>query len=160
MRLTKNATLSERVWDKVQKTDNCWEWTGAKNPKGYGMLTYHNEQFLVHRVSYELAFGPIPPGIWVLHHCDNPACVRPDHLFLGTVLDNNRDMTQKGRHGYTGSLGESHPNHLLTEDVVRQIRAEYKAHTRGLRIELAKKYGVTPATIKDVVSRRSWRHVN
>lgn len=82
----------------MDKSKDCWEWVGAVNNKGYGYIHAKVGRFLAHRVSYELEYGPIPEGMCVLHKCDNPRCVRPSHLFLGTIADNNRDMMAKGRH--------------------------------------------------------------
>ena len=87
----------ERFWAKVEKTDWCWIWTGARSQFGYGNLTTNGKQENAHRVSWEIHFGPIPDGMRVLHACDNPPCVRPFHLFLGTQKDNNRDRETKGR---------------------------------------------------------------
>jgi hypothetical protein len=81
-------------WDRVEKTDNCWLWRGPRKPGGYGSVRGTNAQ----RIAWQLAVGPIPDGLWVLHRCDNPPCVNPAHLFLGTVVDNNRDMKAKGRY--------------------------------------------------------------
>jgi DNA-binding CsgD family transcriptional regulator len=89
---------TERFWRKVRKGEECWEWTGFRVPPlGYGRFRLNDEQTWAHRVSWELTFGPIPEGLQVCHRCDNPPCVRPDHLFLGTPLDNVRDMIGKGR---------------------------------------------------------------
>lgn len=87
-----------RFWLHVQKSDGCWVWDGSANPAGYGVV-WTNDKALVgaHRYSYELHIGPIPEDLHVLHRCDNPPCVRPGHLFLGTAADNVRDMVQKGR---------------------------------------------------------------
>lgn len=87
---------SERFWSKVLSGDGCWEWTASKDRKGYGKFGPTKS---AHRVSYELERGPIPSGLFVCHHCDNPSCVRPSHLFLGTVQDNVDDMISKGRQG-------------------------------------------------------------
>lgn len=90
--------LLRRFWSKVTKGDGCWEWHGARFKQGYGILTIGGKSLLAHRVSVELSTGkPIPEGMLVCHHCDNPPCVRPDHLFVGTDGDNVRDCVQKGR---------------------------------------------------------------
>lgn len=89
----------EEFWSLVRKGDGCWEWIGEKHPDGYGQMTRERKTLKMHRVSWELANGEIPSGMFVLHSCDTPWCVRPDHLFLGTQADNIRDAMHKGR-GY------------------------------------------------------------
>jgi len=92
--------IEMRFWSKVTKGAGCWEWTASTDHKGYGKLAEGGRQgrtLSAHRVSYELNVGPIPDGLLVLHRCDNPPCVRPDHLFVGTHTDNAQDMAKKGR---------------------------------------------------------------
>ena len=84
-------------WEKVKKTDTCWEWTAAKNEKGYGVFGIGKETDKAHRISYRLLVSEIPQGLFVCHKCDNPKCVNPDHLFLGTAQDNVKDMILKKR---------------------------------------------------------------
>jgi hypothetical protein len=90
--------LAERFWSFVQNNRGCWIWSGSRDRRGYGRINYDGSKpALAHRVAWELAHGAIPVGLHVLHRCDNPACVRIEHLFLGTDLDNVRDMDRKGR---------------------------------------------------------------
>lgn len=91
------AAIEKRFWAKVNKTDGCWLWTGSTRWFGHGALHVNGRRTLTHRYSWTLANGPIPDGQSVLHRCDTPACVRPDHLFLGTQTDNVADMVQKNR---------------------------------------------------------------
>lgn len=97
-----------RFWEKVFKTETCWLWTGWRH-KGYGVISINQDPVRAHRFSWELHNGPIPVGdveICVLHHCDNPTCVRPDHLFLGTDADNAKDCIEKGRNSRGPEHGE------------------------------------------------------
>lgn len=88
----------ERFWAKVDKSGECWEWLAHKTDCGYGRISIGGEMLSAHRVSWSIHFGPIPPGLCVCHKCDNKLCVNPSHLFLGTITDNNRDKSAKGRH--------------------------------------------------------------
>lgn len=91
-------TIGERFWAKVQKTATCWLWTATRNPKGYGLFKIAGTCRPAPRVAWELLHGPIPDGFYVCHTCDNPPCVKPAHLFLGTPTDNARDRVAKGHH--------------------------------------------------------------
>lgn len=145
--------------------DGCWEWTGALNAKGYGGLVRKlNGVYVVgaHRVIWTLNNGPIPAGISVLHHCDNPPCVRLSHLFLGTKSDNNKDRAAKGR----SSRGPAHPKAKLTEQDVRDIRRLYSPAKSGRGgpqptsgPTLAARFGVSPHTIHGIIHRWTWKHV-
>jgi hypothetical protein len=144
-------SFEARFWEKVSRADGdgCWLWAGSLW-KGYGRLRLPGGRYgSAHRAAWGLTFGVIPDGMCICHHCDNPRCVRPDHLFLGTRRDNNRDRWEKGR--YDDTHGERHPGAKLTEDTVRLIRVSEEAG-----ITLAARYGVTPTTISDVRKGRTW----
>lgn len=150
------GSLATRFWAKVEVVrddHSCWLWT-AHLVHGYGMIgngPAGTGQSHAHRVSWEIHFGPIPSGLGVLHHCDNKACVRPDHLFLGTQADNMVDMASKFR----GNSGSRMWKHKLTESEVRFIRG-----IKGLtHQQIADQFGVNRVTVTDVLSGRSWRHV-
>jgi hypothetical protein len=97
-----------RFWAKVAKSDGCWEWQAVRSSQGYGAFrpTPESKQRSAHCYSWELAFGPIPDGLWVLHRCDNRVCVRPEHLFVGSASDNAQDAIAKGRRRRKGTSAE------------------------------------------------------
>lgn len=170
--LTKYPTLEKRFWAKVDKTPghgpwgDCWIWTAFTNEKGYGKINPGGaglSPLRAHRVSYVFAYGPIEDAIKVLHRCDNPPCVRPAHLFIGTVADNQRDMVLKGRgskgerHRARMQRGERHHNAKLTEGKVRDIRRRRSAG--ATYNELIKDFHVSKSVIACVVNRKTWTHI-
>jgi len=146
-------TSLERFWEKVDKTDTCWLWFGSKT-KGYGKMNINHHCVYAHRFIWEETYGPIPEGLMVLHHCDNPPCVKPSHLFLGTASDNEYDSVNKGRH--FDNAGEKHPLAKLTAIQVREIRLVYIPRILPFR-KLASQYNVSQSTIQQVLNRRTWR---
>jgi len=151
----RRATLPRRFWAKVDKSGECWEWTAA-TAMGYGVINLEGAVTYAHRLSWEMHYGPIPDGLQILHHCDNRRCVRPDHLFLGTLNDNMADMVAKGRHA--DARGEANARSKLTRRDVLAIRQEY-AQGQITQSSLAERYGVAISTIGHLLTGRSWRHV-
>lgn len=142
-------------WARVERTASCWNWTGSKHPKGYGQLTFMGYDQKAHRLSYLLHNGEIPEGLCVMHICDNPSCVNPSHLKLGTNQDNSDDKVTKGRQ--YRPTGEKNPAKILSEQKVQEIRQKYKT---GLytQLQLAIEYGTARSTIAEVTSGRTWFH--
>lgn len=151
----RNAPMSVVFWRYVKKAnDGCWEWTGARTDKGYGVRG-GTGRVLAHRFSYELHFGPLPDGLFVCHCCDNPPCVRPDHLFAGTPAENAADMAAKGR--VVTKVGSAHRRALITESDVVDLRTLFAAGAS--RPALVAAYGVGMTQIRRILARESWRHV-
>lgn len=161
-------SLAERLWSRVAITanpDKCWEWQAGLNRGGYGRIrrTNRGKQVGTHRIAYELIYGEIPNGLWVLHKCDNPKCCNPAHLFLGTAAHNSADRNIKGRQSRgekhaINRRGEKNGQHKLTAEKVRYIRERYSQGIANSR-ELAEEMGVTQSTIVGILNRRSWKHI-
>jgi hypothetical protein len=162
-----------RFWAKVDKVPGgCWLWTASVRNKGYGAFAYVSNgrtvQERAHRISWKLRFGFIPQGLCVLHDCpggDNPRCVNPEHLFLGTKADNNRDMHRKGRsvpggtYGRAGyERGDRHHAAKLTAEGVRSIRA---AHSAGESLgSISRRLNLAIGHVHRIVHRKAWKHVD
>lgn len=145
----------ERFWKYVNKKsdDECWEWGLSTDKDGYGRIGVKNKSYLAHRVSRFIHNGEIPEGLLVCHTCDNPACVNPHHLFVGTNKDNMDDRDKKGR----GLQGTKNGRHKLTEEQVISVREKYVPHVHTLTM-LAKEYGVSIPVIHSIVKGLNWKH--
>lgn len=171
------AAFWSRV-DKAQGEDACWTWTGATDRAGYGRMSIENKNVSAHRYSYETYVASIPEGHFVLHKCDTPSCVRPDHLFTGTHTDNMRDMVAKGRQVFqahpekrpTGDRSGSrkHPDRVprgervggvkLTAEKVILIRTLHRDGRASYK-QLAKRFGVSKSAICYIVRGEHWKHI-
>ena len=147
-------TLLERFMTKFVKTETCWLWTGALNDKGYGWFNTTSSRPAkpdrASRVAYRLFIGEIPKGMCVCHKCDNPKCVNPDHLFLGTRRDNMIDKISKNRM----PIGESTSWSKLTEQQVREIR-----ESTDYQYVIAEKYGICQQSVSSIKRGINWKHL-
>lgn len=164
MRVHRTTPPSERFWAKVAKGDGplaCWLWTGAKRRKGYGSFWLSDGQNVgAHIYAYEESFGPVPAGLDVMHSCDTPSCVRNDgpnsHVSAGTEAANQDDKWAKGRGN--PPAGERARTAKLTGPQVLEIRGRYTG-AHGELAALAREYGVTYAMVRDLIIRRTWKHI-
>lgn len=147
----KKLIPEENFWSKVSRAgpDECWEWVALKYPSGYGKIYIDRAGVLAHRYSYTLSVGTIPEGAHVLHKCDNPSCVNPEHLFLGTHADNMADMVDKGR--------AAKNNKTLTKEQVAEIK--YRLSKGDSPTSIADSYEVGRSAISHIKSGRNWADV-
>jgi len=151
-------SLQERFWSKVNIPDLflCWEWIGYRNDDGYGKLGIKGRPTSAHRLSYEINIGPIPDGLCVLHKCNNPACVNPIHLYVGTPQDNMNDMVIASRQARPN--GENNPKAKLTEiqvmEIIRLLKTNNMTHK-----EISDRFHVTPENILHISKGQTWKHI-
>lgn len=162
MARTDRTPIEQRFWPKVQKGEGCWLWTGCRDHHGYGQINrggHAGGHVKAHRLSFELANGPLPPGAHVLHRCDTPACVRPDHLFLGDHTTNMRDMWAKGRGRCDGGgrRGSQNNNHRLTESQVAEILGRHRGGEPSRK--LGREFGVSKTLVLLISSGKVWQHI-
>lgn len=144
-------------WRHVERGDGCWVWHGGRNARGYGRISFDRKSRLAHRLAWVFTNGPILDGLCVCHHCDNPCCVNPEHLFLGTQADNSADMARKGRGRSRPPRGSANHMAKLVESDVIEIR-------RLLALGIAQTwigpvYGVTNCAVSLIASGRNWGHL-
>lgn len=163
-------SIADRFWSYVDRSggpDACWPWLGARKVRGYGVFWIDGKTRPAHVVAYELAHGPILPGYFACHHCDNPPCCNDTHLFAGTNADNIKDAQQKGRlatgvrhgsylHPESRPYGEAINTARLTAADVQTIRQAFAAGGISRR-KLARQYHVSPSTIDGLINNKTWR---
>jgi hypothetical protein len=133
-----------------EPNSGCWLWTGWADKNGYGRLEFEGKRQRAHRIAWEIFKGPVPEGLYVLHRCDVPACVNPEHLFLGTNDDNTADMVEKERQ----ARGERHYKAKLTADQVLAIRGDSRSQT-----SIAADYDISQAQVSAIQLRKTWAHL-
>ncbi len=154
-RFWKNTDQNGPIPEHVPELGPCWTWNGSRERSGHGRLFIGKRQREgAHRYAYLLLVGPIPDDLFVCHKCDNPSCVNPKHLFLGTPLDNMRDRNAKDRH----CRGSRSPHTKLTDADALEIRRLY-AEGELSQDKLAKRFGSAQAVISRIVRRQSWKHI-
>lgn len=169
--MPKSRPAEIRFWEKVNKTPghgpwgDCWIWTAAKDTSGYGHMLFGKKIVKAHRIAWMLEKGPIPDGLDCLHKCDVSLCVRVEHLWLGTQVDNTLDCERKGRAIHP--KGDDHGCAKITEQDVLWIRSHYQHNAAGRWHDgdllgltaLSKKYGVTKQAIRAIVIGKTWKHL-
>lgn len=145
--------MYKRFWNKIRVTKGCWLWTGCtRGSKEYGAIRFKSKLYRAHRFSWIIHYGPIPEGILVLHTCDNPLCVNPNHLFLGTHEDNIEDCKNKGR--LNRPKGEQNGRSKLSYEDVLLIKRRLK---EGIKQNiLAKEFNISQQTISNIKLNQSW----
>lgn len=167
--MTFTQTERDKFWSCVDRSGECWIWLRGKDSDGYGITQLQRRQWRAHRAAYALTYED-PGSLFVLHHCDNPSCVRPDHLWLGTNDDNMSDMVAKGRSkrgtsnashiaGGAYQRGEKNGRAKITEVQVLEIRSRAIPYRRGIYAELGREYGLTAVAIRNIVNGKLWSHV-
>jgi hypothetical protein len=146
----------ERLWLRVEKTGDCWLWSGCLDTSGYGNIRVRGKVLRCHRVAWELTHGTVPPGLHVLHRCDVRRCLNPAHLFLGTNADNVADKKAKGRVG--AKRGEEQPSAKLTENDVRSIR--WLVETGTSQRAVAGAFEVSKSQVSRIVHGERWRYLS
>lgn len=146
-------SVEDRFWDKAipEPNSGCWLWNGAYKSNGYGAFGVERKTLTASRFAYELSVGPVPKGLNVLHRCDNPACVNPDHLYVGTLSQNLQDAYDRGRRSH---VGERSPRAKLTEALVLEIRASKKSD-----MTWARELGLSKPTIQHARVGINWSHI-
>ena len=151
----KGVTFDDRVAaGTVAHPNGCWEWAGCKDGCGYGRINRDGKLVRLHRAAWEKENGDIPEGMCICHHCDNPSCINPSHLFIGTQKDNMRDRARKGRYN---NAGEDNNSAILKTSDVLVIRERIKKGDTCYSI--GREYGVTGEAILAIKHHRTWKHV-
>jgi hypothetical protein len=149
-------SIEQKLLRYAVSENGCWNWVATKDRDGYGLLTHHRgKQIRAHRASYEFHVAKIPVGLLVCHSCDNPSCINPNHLFVGTSKENTRDMLDKNRRPVL--RGERHPNAKLTNDQVTQIK-QLRSENRLLK-DIANQFNISFQTVSSITKGTTWNNI-
>jgi hypothetical protein len=149
-------SIEQKLLRYAVSENGCWNWVATKDRDGYGLLTHHRgKQIRAHRASYEFHVAKIPVGLLVCHSCDNPSCINPNHLFVGTSKENTRDMLDKNRRPVL--RGERHPNAKLTNDQVTQIK-QLRSENRLLK-DIANQFNISFQTVSSITKGTTWNSI-
>lgn len=146
---SRRTGVDHSFWSRLQRNavNGCWEWTGAKTQFGYGKVGFGGRIYDTHRLVYELCCGPIPDGLFVLHHCDNPKCCHPAHLYAGTPRDNMLDCAKRGR-----------KKTKITPEVAKDIRAACRAEPRESYPAIGRRFGVSDTMVRRIDKGLAWSY--
>ncbi len=152
-------TNAERWWSHVDRRgeDECWEWQASRYYYGHGRFSVKTKPISAHRWGYEFLVGPIPEGMFVCHHCDNPPCVNPKHLFVGTARDNMLDKMRKGRQGNCGSSHQGVRNGRAKLTLVEVESIRCLGAQGATQLEIARLFGISPTQTARILKGESWK---
>ena len=143
-------------WINAEKVGNCWDWKRSRKTSGYGNYYRDGKVWSAHHFAYTIAKGPIPKDSWILHRCDNPPCVRPQHLYAGNAKDNAQD--RKNRNRSASTVGSNNGRAKVNAEKVVMIIEKYLTG-KYTQKELAIENGITPSAVHSIVKRRNWKHI-
>lgn len=143
-------SLNDRFWEKVEKTTSCWNWIANKNRKGYGRIWVDGRNEFAQRVAFTMLYGQFNKKMRILHCCDNPSCVNPKHLYIGTDADNGRDKAIRGR----AAMGEKNGNSKLKPKDIIAIRRSADSYAN-----LARTFGIDRTQVWNIKTKRQWKHL-
>lgn len=152
----------KRLMRHVKKTRKCWLWTGYRNPQGYGAFLFKGKSKPAHRIMYQLTRSAIPKGLCVCHSCDNPPCVKPSHLWLGTHYENKMDSVRKGRSFLPtppewDKSGDKNPNAKITWEIVKLVRKDFSSNPNQNISALGRTYDMNPSMVHNIIKNKQWK---